>query len=238
MADSRRIVAVIPARGGSKGIPRKNLRPLVGKPLIAYSIEVALGCRLLDRVIVSTDDTEIAAVARQFGAEVPFWRPETLARDETPTLPVLQHAVMEIEASGGTADWVMLLQPTFPFRRVYDLEAACGLMLEGEVDSVVSASEIPHHYHPLWAWRLEEDRLTPFLSGAERYHRRQDLPTLYYRNGAIYLVSRRTLLEDNSLFGKFCRPLVMPRFLAVNLDEEWDFLFAEFLLRQGLVGVG
>lgn len=227
---------MIPARGGSKGIPRKNLRPLAGKPLIAYSIEVALGCRLLDRVIVSTDDKEIAAVARRFGAEVPFWRPETLARDDTPTLPVLQHAVLEIEASGGTVDWVMLLQPTFPFRRVYDLEAACSLM--SEADSVVSVSEIPHHYHPLWAWKLDEGRLTPFLKGAERYYRRQDLPTLYCRNGAIYLVSRRTLLEDNSLFGKVCRPLVMPRFRAVNLDEEWDFLFAEFLLRQGLVEAG
>lgn len=229
-----KILAVIPARGGSKGVPRKNIRPVCGKPLIAYSIETALTVRhLLHRIIVSTDDAEIAKISRRYGAEVPFMRPPELAEDKAPTLPVLQHAVRFVEEQDKIClDWILLLQPTSPCRTSEDILAALDLAHAGGCDSIISVVQVATH--PLFIKRIENDRLLPFSeSFAEKEGaRRQDArPPAYVRNGAIYLTRRDVLMERNSIWGGFIRPYVMPPERSVNVDSELDLIMAELMLR-------
>jgi CMP-N,N'-diacetyllegionaminic acid synthase len=228
-------LAIITARGGSKGIPRKNIRPVLGKPLIAYSIEAALALR--DRfchIIVSTEDTEIAELSRQLGAEVPFLRPMELARDETPTLPVLQHAVRFVEEKDRVKmDWILLLQPTSPLRTRGDILAAMQLAQMGGCDSVISVTEA--HSHPIFMKRIENGQLLSFsdLLVEKEGTRRQDAkPTAYIRNGAIYLTARKTLMEDNSIWGKFIRAYIMPAERSVNVDGEMDLILTELMLQK------
>jgi CMP-N-acetylneuraminic acid synthetase len=228
-----KILALIPARGGSKGVPRKNIRPVAGKPLIAYTIETALAAGdLLHRVIVSTDDEEIAAVARAHGAEAPFLRPADLAGDKIPMIPVIQHAVQFVEAQDGVRlDWVLLLQPTAPFRTVEDIRGAVELAQAGGCDSVISVVQVFAH-HPILMKRIENDRLVPFCIEEKEGTRRQDYqPPAYMRNGAIYL-SRRDVLMDGSIWGQSIRPYVMPEERSVNVDSELDLRLVELLLEE------
>jgi CMP-N-acetylneuraminic acid synthetase len=230
---------VIPARGGSKGVPRKNIRLVCDKPLIAYTIETALAARrLFHRVLVSTDDEEIAAVARQWGAEVPFRRPADLAQDHTPTAPVLQHAVAFVEREDGIRlDWVCLLQPTEPFRTVADLEQGLALARAGGCDSVISVVQVFAH-HPILMKRIEDGRLLPYCIEEREGTRRQDYqPPAYMRNGAIYLTRRDVLMEEGSIWGRVIRPYVMPAERSVSVDTERDLKLVELLLRERWSGV-
>jgi CMP-N,N'-diacetyllegionaminic acid synthase len=233
MADPK-ILAVIPARGGSKGVPRKNVRPLAGRPLLAFTIDAALAARdLLARVIVSTDDEQIAEIAKTCGAEVPFMRPDDLAADHSPTLPVLQHALRFVEAQDGTRmDWVLLLQPTAPFRAAEDIRAAVALAVQGGCDSVISVVQV-FATHPILMKRIEDDRLVSYCIEEKEGTRRQDYqPPAYMRNGAIYLTRRECLMEQNSIWGAYIRPYIMPEDRSVNIDSELDFKLAEFLLAE------
>ena len=231
---SEKILAVIPARGGSKGVPRKNIRPICGKSIIAYTIETALAARhLLWRTIVSTDDPEIAAIARTHGSEVPFIRPDDLSGDMVPTLPVLQHAVRFVEQQDGlTLDWILLLQPTSPLRTWQDIEAALNLARDGGCDSVISVVQvIPEH--PVFVKRIEDNRLLPFCIEEKEGTRRQDCqPPAYIRNGAIYLTRRDVLMKHNSIWGRIIRPYIMPPQRSVNIDNELDFKLAEIMLAE------
>lgn len=229
-----RIAAVVPARGGSKGVPRKNLRPVAGKPLLTWTLETALAARhLFAAIVVSTDDEEIAAVARAAGVEAPFRRPAELAGDRAPTLPVLQHAVAFLEARERRPyDWVCLLQPTAPLRTVADLEAAIALATAGGCDSVISVVQVEAH-HPILMKRIEGDRLLPFTIEEEEGTRRQDLqPPAYLRNGAIYLTRRDVLMERGSIWGDIIRPLVMPAERSHSIDTEIDLRLADLLLQD------
>ncbi len=231
------ILAIITARGGSKGVPRKNIRQVYGKPLIAYSIEVALEIRnRLYRIIVSTDDAEIAEISRQYGAEVPFMRPPELAEDKTPTLPVLQHAVRFVEEQDKVhVDWVLLLQPTSPLRTKEDILAALQLAQPGDCDSVISVVQSP--IHPLFMKRIENGQLLPFsdvLVEMEGTRRQETQPPAYIRNGAIYLTRRDVLMERNSIWGRFIRPYVMPPERSVNVDSELDLKLAELMLQSSV----
>ena len=231
-----RILAIIPARGGSKGVPRKNIRPVAGKPLIAYTIETALACQdLFHRVIVSTDDDEISTIARQYGAEVPFRRPDDLSGDKVPMIPVLQHAVREIEALDSVnIDWVFLLQPTNPFRTVEDITTAIGMARAGGCDSVISVVQV-FAVHPILMKRIEGDELLPYCIEEEEGTRRQDYdPPAYMRNGAIYLTRRDTLLNDSSIWGQRIKPYVMPEERSVGVDSELDMKLVEYLLTEQL----
>jgi CMP-N-acetylneuraminic acid synthetase len=222
------ICAIVPARGGSKGVPRKNLRAVGGRTLVARAIESARGASLVDRVIVSTDDEEIARVARQEGAEVPFLRPASLASDEAPAQPVLVHAVAGIEAAGGLVDTVVLLQPTSPLRRALHVNEAVHLFLHSGVDSVVSVCEVEHN--PYWMYRMEGECLRPFTPDHELNRaRRQDLPTFYRPNGAIYVMSRKLLMEDHLVIGNAPRPYLMSRRDSIDIDDELDLELAEWL---------
>ena len=229
-----KILAVIPARGGSKGVPRKNIRLVAGKPLITYTLEAALAVRHhLHRLIVSTDDAEIAEVARRYGADVPFMRPAELAGDRVPMIPVLQHAVQMVEAMDNIhLDWVLLLQPTAPFRTAEDIESALELAACGGCDSVISVVQV-FAVHPILMKRIENNRLLPFCIEEKEGTRRQDYqPPAYMRNGAIYLTRRAVLMEQNSVWGQVVRPYIMPEERSVSVDSELDLKLAELMLAE------
>lgn len=228
------ILAVIPARGGSKGVSRKNVSPVCGKPLIAYTIETALAARhLFHRLIVSTDDAEIADVARRYGAEAPFLRPAELAGDRAPMLPVLQHAVRFVEVQDDVVlDWVCLLQPTDPLRAVADIEAAIRLGQAGECDSVISVVRV-FAVHPMLMKQIDNGYLEPYCIEEKEGTRRQDYdPPAYMRNGAIYLTRRDVLMERESIWGQKIRPYVMPPERSVGVDSELDLKLVELLINE------
>jgi CMP-N,N'-diacetyllegionaminic acid synthase len=228
------VLAVIPARGGSRAVPRKNIKLLSGRPLIAYTVAAAQEARRLTRTIVSTDDDEIALVARAHGAEVPFVRPAELAGDAARSLPVLQHALAACEAEDGRRyDAVLMLQPTTPFRTAADIDAAVELLERSGGDSVISVVDVEGH-HPARMKYLEGDRLVdpPFCEAYENQPR-QELRPMYVRNGAIYL-TRRDVLLSGSFKGKDCRGLIMPVERSINIDTPRDFRYAEWLRQEGL----
>ena len=231
-----KVLAVIPARGGSKGVPRKNIRPICGRPLISYTIEHARAAQhLFHRIIVSTDDDEIALVARQYGAEVPFLRPADLARDESPVIPMLQHAANFVEKQDGLRmDWICLLQPTEPFRTVSDLEQCLQLGFAGGCDSVISVVRV-FATHPILMKRIEGDQLLPFCLEEREGTRRQEYePPAYMRNGSIYLTRRDVLMEQGSIWGRTIRPYVMPLERSVSIDTELDLKLAEIIMTEHL----
>ena len=223
------LLLIIPARGGSKGIPGKNVRNLAGRPLIAHTIAFARDLGLLERTIVSTDSALIADVSREAGASVPFLRPEELARDDTPMLPVLQHAVQHAIQKGWRPDLVVLLQPTAPFRRPADLLAALQSFEDEDVDSVVSVERVPDHFSPHYVMRIQDGRLAPYLSEGSRVTRRQDAPPAYTRNGQFYVTRTKCLMEGNSIYGTRCLPFVTMH-PAANLDTLEDWAEAEKLM--------
>jgi CMP-N-acetylneuraminic acid synthetase len=230
----KKILAVITARGGSKGVVRKNIRSVCGRPLIAFTIETALAARhFLYRTVVSTDDLEIAAIAREHGADVPFMRPAELAGDKVPTLPVLQHAVSYVEDQDGiTLDWVLLLQPTTPLRLFEDIEKSIKLALQNNCDSVISVVQVVAE-HPILMKRIEDNRLLPYFIEEREGTRRQDCePPAYLRNGAIYLTRRDVLMGKDSIWGKVIRPYVMPPERSVNIDSELDLKLIELLMKE------
>ena len=228
------VLGVITARGGSKGLPNKNILPLDGKPLIAHTIEAALNSQLMDRVVVSTDHLDIAETARKYGAEVPFIRPSELAQDDTLAFPVLIHAFQWLkEHEGYRPNYVMLLQPTSPLRTSGDIDNAIQLALDKDADGVVGMCGIKHH--PYWTKSVSEDgRIVDFMTldkpSEVAYSRRQDLPTVYVVNGAIYLSKPQVLLELQSFFTAETYAYIMPPERSIDIDAIWDLKFAELVL--------
>jgi CMP-N,N'-diacetyllegionaminic acid synthase len=224
-------LALVLARGGSKSIPRKNLAPLAGKPLIAWTIEAALRCPAAPRVVVSTDDEEIAAVARSLGAEAPFERPAGLAQDDTPTMPVVAHALRRLEDTEHyRPDRVLLLQPTSPLRTAEDITAALTLADERRAESVVSVG--PASSHPHLLKRITEDGTLEDLMPHDPVKRRQDLEPVYALNGAIYLASREQLLKHESFYAKKTYAYVMPPERSIDVDTPWDLYLCDLILRD------
>jgi CMP-N-acetylneuraminic acid synthetase/2-polyprenyl-3-methyl-5-hydroxy-6-metoxy-1,4-benzoquinol methylase len=226
------VLGVVPARGGSKAIPGKNLASIGGRPLLAYTADAARASRRLTRIVVSTDDAAIADSARRMGLEVPFLRPAELAADDTPMLPVLQHAARELAREGFAADVVVLLQPTSPLRRAEHIDHAVDLLESTGADSVVSVVEVPHPFTPVSVLRLDGDRLHPYLDG-ETMMRRQDKPRLFARNGPAVLAVRTCVLEAGSLYGTDSRPLLMTAAESIDIDGPEDVALAKLLLGNG-----
>ncbi len=217
-------------------MPRKNLRSVGGKPLIAWSVELgkqAVGSGLVTRAIVSTDDREIADAARAAGGDVPFMRPAELADDKAKMAPVLRHAVLEIEAADGVRfDWVLLLQATSPLRTLDDLRSAVELAAEGGTDSVISVVQV-FDTHPVLMKKIEGDRLVPFCVPEPEGTRRQDYqPAAYMRNGAIYLTRRDVLVERGSIWGDSIRPYVMPEERSLSVDTELHIKMLDQILGE------
>jgi CMP-N,N'-diacetyllegionaminic acid synthase len=219
-----KVVGIIPARGGSKGIPGKNIRLLAGKPLIHYSVASALDSNVINRLILSTDSAEIVNSVKGLDIEIPFIRPANLAFDDTPMISVIFHAVNFLESNGWKPDIIVLLQPTAPLRKPEHIRTAVELLINSKCDSVVSVVEVPKHFSPDYVMKIDGGKLQPFLADGLQVTRRQDVRPVYSRDGTIYAVWRDILLETNSLYGKDCRPLLIPSDLSCNLDtmDDWE----------------
>lgn len=226
MKTHSRILGIIPARGGSKGVPRKNIRPLAGKPLIAWTIEAALASKSLNRVIVSSEDREILEIAQKWGAEVPFTRPMELAQDTTPGIAPVIHA---LETLPENYDFVVLLQPTSPLRESQDIEAAVQLCLESSAPACVGVVESAQS--PYWMFtRADNCRLTPLMAREKLPARRQDLPVTYSVNGAVYVASVPWFLREKTFFSPETVGYVMSQERSLDIDNELDLAVAEMVL--------
>lgn len=228
-----RVLGIVTARGGSKGIPRKNITMLLGKPLLWYTAEAARRARRLARVVLSTDDAEIARVGCDCGLDVPFLRPPELAGDDTPTVPVLQDAVRRLEAAGECYDAVMTLQPTNPLRRPEDIDGAVDLLERTGADSVISFVDAGEKHPARMKFidgegRVQDPPFAELFEGQPRQH----LPKIFLREGSIYLTRRHVLMRDNSLKGRDCRAWIVPECRACNIDTPFDLILAEQLMRH------
>jgi CMP-N-acetylneuraminic acid synthetase len=221
---SGEVLALVPARGGSKGVPGKNVRPLAGQTLLEYTARAARESGVLDRVILSTDSAEIADAGRRAGIEVPFMRPAALAADDTPMAPVIVHALAELSRQGWAPDIIVLLQPTSPLRRPDHIRAAVNLLRETGADSVVTVVEVPRHLSPDYVMRIEDGRLKPFLPDGARVTRRQDARPAYSRDGTVYAFRRATLERSGGIYGEDCRPLLIDARASLSIDTQgnWD----------------
>ena len=223
-------LAVIPARGGSKGLPGKNILTLAGKPLIAYTIEAAQAARSVDRIVVSTDDAEIAEIARTYGAEVPFIRPDHLSNDTAIATEVCLHALEFLKQEEDyEPELAMFLQPTSPLRSSEDIDGAVELLRETGASAVVSLKEVVEH--PQWMRRLDaEQRVSPLFPELEVPHVRQGLEKAYILNGAVYVAVAGVLLENRSFHGLDTRGYVMPRERSIDIDTAIDFAIVDHLI--------
>ena|SRR5438876_3911060 len=224
------VLGLVPARGGSKGVPGKNVRPLAGHTLLEYTARAARESGVLDRVILSTDSLEIADAGRRAGLEVPFMRPAALAADDTPMMPVIQHALAETARHGWSPDIVVLLQPTSPLRRPDHIRDAVNLLRETSADSVVTVVELPRHLSPDYVMRIDEGHLKPFLPDGARITRRQDARPAYFRDGTVYAVRRSTIEKFCGIYGDDCRPLLLDASDSLSIDSPADWEQAERLL--------
>ena len=221
-------LALIPARGGSKGIPRKNIKLFAGKPLIAWTIEAALSSQFIDAVVVSTEDEEIAGIARQWNAQVPFLRPATLAQDDTPGIAPVLHALEQLPHFEA----VLLLQPTSPLRTTDDIDACIRLAQRLDAPSVVSICE--PNIHPYWMYRLGRDQRLRRLMDVESISSRQALPPIYVLNGAMYYARTDWLRQSKALVTDETAAYVMPPERSIDLDTPIDWKLAELLLKENI----
>lgn len=228
-----RILGIIPARGGSKGVPGKNIKLLNGKPLLQYTSEIALESQYLAAVILSSDDNQIIKVAKSLGIQVPFLRPEELAQDTTPTIDVIIHALRWYENQAIFFDAVCLLQVTSPFRTVAFLDKAIEKFITSGCDSLVSVQKVPHEYNPHWTFEVNTKGNLKVATGEEKIiSRRQDLPDAYHRDGSIYIMKTEVLLQQHSLYGKNTSFIESPPEFYVNIDTVADWEKAEQIIKN------
>ncbi len=228
-----KIIGVIPARGGSKSIPRKNIKILRGKPLVAYTIEEAKKSKYLTHLVVSTEDEEIKNISLKYGAEVPFLRPKELATDDALAIPTVQHTVITIEKIKNIKyDYVIMLQPTTPLRETEDIDKALAMLIEADADGIISVVDVDN-WHPMKMKKFDENSyLIDYQTPPVENPPRQILPKVYMVNGAIYATKRDIFMEKNTFKGEKCLGYIMPPKRSVNIDTEIDFLIAEYYLRK------
>ncbi|GAB3439363.1 acylneuraminate cytidylyltransferase family protein [Insolitispirillum peregrinum] len=232
MIDGLRVLALVPARGGSKGVPRKNIRDLGGKPLIAWTIEAALASRYIDDVVLSSDDAEIIETAVAWGASAPFVRPAELATDSADSLSVVRHA---LRALPTTYDVLVLLQPTSPLRSTADIDGAIGTCLQAGAAACVSICEVEKS--PFWMMEVQGNgRLSRLLADKPLPTRRQDAPPSYTLNGAVYVARCSDLLAGNGFLGDDTVPWIMPKERSFDIDTEFDLKYLRFYLSEGQNG--
>ncbi len=231
MEKSFKTLAIIPARGGSKGVPGKNIREIAGQPLIAYSIQAAQASKKVTSFFTSTDSPEIARIAKSFGSPV-LMRPPELANDDTPIVDAVLHALREAEKKEKRIfDGVVLLQPTAPLRKGSDIDAVIGMLAEDPTfDTVISVCAV-EDTHPARMYHLDKKGVLKSLWPEWETQARQSLPPVYHRNGALYAIRRKTLIETKSLIGAIKKAYVMNRLEAVNIDDEKDLMIADALIR-------
>lgn len=222
-----KVLALIPARGGSKSVPRKNIKILAGKPLIAWTIDAAIHSGIVDQIIVSTDDKEIGEIALTWGAEVPGLRPKALAQDETSSIDVVLYTASQMDGF----DWLLLLQPTSPLRSADDIRGIINLVFERGAHSAVSVCESPSN--PVWMYNIDSNgKLRSISPFADHPHQRQKLSPVYQLNGAMYLMNREWLLTNKNFIGDDTIGYVMPPERSADIDTPLDWEWVEFLLRR------
>jgi CMP-N,N'-diacetyllegionaminic acid synthase len=234
--NGKNIVALIPARGGSKGIKGKNIKLLNGKPLIAFSIEAALKCKVINRIIVSTDNAEIASIAIKYGAEVPFMRPPEISTDQTPDQPVMQHCINWLNVNENfQPEYLAYLRPTTPFKTAILIEN-CFIKISNSktATSLRTVTKSEGVFHPYWMYKTEKDELKPFIDGIniKEYYRRQMLPECYRLNGVIDILRPEIFMNQNDIYGKNIIYNELNEKQSVDIDNEFDFAFAEFLMKN------
>jgi CMP-N,N'-diacetyllegionaminic acid synthase len=232
MYKEKKILGIITARGGSKGIPRKNIKDLAGKPLIAYTIEAAKASKHLTRCIVSTDDQEIADIAKQFGADIPFMRPAELAQDQSTSIDVVQDVLQKLKQEHSEEyDYLMILQPTSPLRTSADIDACIQKIVGTDADSVMGVLELVD-FSLKKLKKIEDDLILPLVEDeGSQSARRQDLSKIYKRNCAIYL-TKTDLIMQGDIFGQISRPYIMSAESSVDINEPIDFQVAEVFLKN------
>ena len=235
MNDKPRILGIIPARAGSKGIPGKNIRLLADKPLICYTIQSALLSTKLDTILISTDCEEVIAISKQYERiEAPFIRPKELALDTTPTIEVVQHAVKYYEKMGKKFDYICLLQPTSPFRNDDLIDKTIKKMIETKTDSLTTIRKVPAKYNPHWTLEMKENFLSVSTGEKHIITRRQDLPDAWYRDGKIY-ISTIEQIQKGALLGGNIFGYINENEPDVNIDTQEDWQLAEKLLSDGFL---
>jgi CMP-N-acetylneuraminic acid synthetase len=237
MYKNRTILGIIPARGGSKGLPRKNILTLYGKPLIAWTIEQALLSKYLDKAIVSTDDKEIANIAKQYGAEVPYIRPSNLARDMTPTFDVILHAINFFKKKDVFFDYIALFEPTSPLRKIEDIDNAIKELIDNEsrADSLVSVGEV-HLEHPTIMKKIIKEYVKPYEKVVKKITRRQELDRVFFPYGVIYLSKTEELLKYRTFYQERTIPYFIERWQNYEVDDLFDFICIEAVLGHKMKG--
>lgn len=230
MLSNKKILAIIPARGGSKGITRKNIKELNRKPLIAYTIEAAKKSKYIDKIVVSTEDEEIAKISESFGANVPYLRPGELAKDDTPGLDPILHCIQWHKDNSENYDYAMCLQCTSPMRTVQQIDEAIDRLINSDYDALVSVCE--SEISPYWMKKVEDGILKDFVEEAPFYARRQDMPKVYRLNGAIYIAKTEMLINLKTWYSEKTLPYIMDNITSTDIDNLLDFKFAEFLMKE------
>ena len=235
MQDGKTILAIIPARGGSKGLPKKNIRLMCGKPLIAWTIEQANASRYLDTIFVSTDSEEIATIARQYGAVIPFMRPAELARDDSPTADAVVHTIQQFSMKGKPFDYIVLLEPTSPLRKPADIDNAIELIVGTPgADCLVSLGEV-HMEHPMIVKRIQKNGfLAPYMPDTRKIHQRQQADRAYFPYGVVYISKVPEFLKNRTFYSERSVPYLIDRWQNYEIDDEIDFLIVEQLANSKL----
>lgn len=224
------MLAIIPARGGSKELPGKNIKQLCGKPLISYTIEAAISAKTIDRIVLSTDDREIARVASKYRIEIPFMRPKKLAEDNSPAIDAYLYTINKIntDLEGNYKEFIVLL-PTSPLRDGEDIDKAVGLFYEKNADSVISCVEMQHP--PYWAKKIDgQGKIKSYFSGDDGNRNRQDFETAYIPNGALFIFKCTLLEETGNYYSDMTYAYIMPKERSVDIDSLSDFYYAEYLM--------
>lgn len=228
-----KILAIIPARGGSKGVPGKNIKLLGGKPLLQYTSEIALQSKKLAAVVLSSDDDQIISLAKKTGIHVPFVRPEALAQDNTPTIDVILHVLKWYEKQAVFFDAVCILQVTSPFRTLEFLDNAIEKFIASGCDSLISVQKVPHEYNPHWTFEVNEIGNLKIATGEDQIiSRRQELPNAYHRDGSIYITKTEVMLQQYSLYGKSISFIESQPEFYVNIDTVADWEKAEQMIKK------
>lgn len=229
-----KILGIIPARGGSKGVPNKNITSLGGKPLIAWTIKEAKNSKLLNRLILSTDSIKIAEIAKKYGIEVPFLRPSEIAKDYTPMLQVIKHSLEYLKKDEDyMPDVIVILQPTVPFRKSENIDKAINLYFQYNSSAVVSVSKVPGHFSPEWQLKIDNNEMLKTLEGkrlSTLKTNRQSLAETYYRNGEIYVVNPDNIINKNNIYGERVSFIITES--IVNIDSPIDLEYAKFLIKD------
>lgn len=229
MYKNKKVLAIVPARGGSKGVPLKNIRMLKGMPLIAWVGKAAKPSKTIDEIVVSTDHNKIAEIAKEHGIKVPFIRPEEISGDRIGDVDVLTHALLATEKKYDTTyDIVVMLQPTSPSRKTIDIDACVKMLIDDELDSVWTVSQTDSKAHPLKQLTLNNGKLGYYDEAGKTIIARQQLSPVYHRNGIAYALTKECLLKQKTLMGEKSSAIAIEG-IAINIDTEWDFKFAEYV---------